>query len=193
MTHLDDDTLNAYLDETLPAAAYAEATAHLQACTACASRLNSLTALFTSLETLPDLPLARDLSPLVVAAIRPKPILRPVISPTMRLAFAFQLLLAIGALAAAIPFATKFAVYIPTFNSFDFMNTTLQGFVSSFQTLIALPQPETLIPADLTTLLTQLPVLPISTALIAACLAGVTVLWLIGNSVLLRPMSRSGR
>lgn len=79
MTHLSDDTLNEYLDETLAPELKAEMDLHLAACELCASRLLELHVLFGELESLPELHLRVDLS----AAIRARlvdgaPLPRPV-------------------------------------------------------------------------------------------------------------------
>lgn len=79
MTHLSDDTLNEYLDETLAPGLKAETDLHLAACKSCASRLLDLRVLFGELESLPELHLQVDLSAaiharLVNGATLPRPV-----------------------------------------------------------------------------------------------------------------------
>jgi anti-sigma factor RsiW len=103
MSHLDEFTLNAYLDAVLDPRAAAEATAHLAACPNCAARLGRLQQTMTEVAALPDLPLARDLSRGVVAALQARP--RADLDPRARVVFGLQFLAAAAALAAAIPLA----------------------------------------------------------------------------------------
>jgi hypothetical protein len=196
MTHLTNDTLNAYLDHALTPATRAEAEAHLATCTSCTAQLSTLRAIFASLEALPEIPLSRDLSASVVASIRPArtPSTRPVINPVMRVALAFQLLLALVALAIAVPFVAQITAALPTLSSFNLANTSLQWLTSTYQTFTTSFRPETLIPTtDLTSLFTQIPTLQLSTAIIVLSLTAVTLLWFVGNGLLLRSASRTQR
>ncbi len=70
-THLDELTLYEYLDGELDAAASQSVSAHLATCPACQAQLARLQRLFTTLDSLPEAPLAVDLTPRVMAAIRP--------------------------------------------------------------------------------------------------------------------------
>jgi len=69
MTHLSDDTLNGYLDGALTDQERAAAEAHLLSCTACAGQLSALRAMFIELDALPELALADDLAPAVIARL----------------------------------------------------------------------------------------------------------------------------
>ena len=192
MTHLDGDTLNEYLDSTLPTVRRAEVDSHLAACAECAARLASLRALFITLDSLPDLPLERDLSAHVITAIIRKSALQArlaqtALTPALRLAFAVQAILALIALAAAIPFAIQ---AIPTGAASQLttaFSTELVGIVTDLSTRwIATLESLRTFPNPLTTQ-PPLPALPMVE--LSLCLAAVTVLWLVGNSVLLRPTS----
>ena len=70
-THLDELTLYEYLDGELDAAANQSISAHLANCPACQTQLARLQQLFTTLDSLPEAPLSVDLTPRVLAAIRP--------------------------------------------------------------------------------------------------------------------------
>jgi hypothetical protein len=196
MTHLTDDTFNAYIDRALTPAALAEAEAHLATCVSCATQLNTLRVVFASIEALPEVPLSRDLSAAVIASIKPArtPSTRPVINPVMRVALVFQFLLALVALAIAVPFVAQITAALPALSSFNLANTGLQWLTSTYQTFTTSFRPETLIPTtDLTSLFTQIPTLQLSTAIIVLSLTAVTILWFVGNGLLLRSASRTQR
>jgi hypothetical protein len=196
MNHLTDDTLNAFLDHALTPTARAEAESHLGTCASCAAQLNTLRAVFASLEALPEVPLSRDISASVIASIKPArtPSTRPVINPVMRVALAFQLLLALIALAVALPFVIQLTAALPALSSFNLANTGLQWLTSTYQTFATSFRPETLIPTtDITSLFTQIPTLELSTAIIVLSLTAVTILWFVGNGLLLRSASRPQR
>src|SRR6186997_2470507 len=67
--HLTDETLNEWLDAALDDGARQAADAHLAGCGECAGRLETLRSLFAQLDSLPDLPLERDLSGSMVGAL----------------------------------------------------------------------------------------------------------------------------
>lgn len=69
MTHLTEAQLNLYLDNELSPAERAAATAHLAGCEACRIELASMQALFSALSTLQSQTLATDLTPLVLNGI----------------------------------------------------------------------------------------------------------------------------
>lgn len=71
--HPDDELLNEYLDGRLTARESGELETHLAGCPSCAARLDRLQTVFSSLEALPELELSRDLSREVLAALRPQP------------------------------------------------------------------------------------------------------------------------
>jgi anti-sigma factor RsiW len=109
--HLDDVTLNEYLDAALPADRMAAAETHLAGCRDCAARLSEQRALFAALEALPDEPLARDLSADVLARLRQARSPHWNITRLARAVFAFQalsaliLLLTISAIGLRLPFS----------------------------------------------------------------------------------------
>lgn len=70
-SHLDDVQLNEYLDGYLPENQIVILEKHLDTCLHCAARLNDLKAVFSSLESLPDASLERDLSIAVVSTVLP--------------------------------------------------------------------------------------------------------------------------
>jgi len=70
--HLDELTIYEYLDGELDAAASQSASSHLATCPICQTQLARLQGLFTTLDSLPELPLTIDLAPRVMAALRPQ-------------------------------------------------------------------------------------------------------------------------
>lgn len=69
--HLDELTLYEYLDGGLDAAASQSITTHLATCSVCQTQMARLQKLFITLDSLPEVPLTVDLTPRVMAAIRP--------------------------------------------------------------------------------------------------------------------------
>lgn len=196
MSHLNDPTLNAYLDSDLDPPARREADSHLATCPACATRLNALSLLFAELESLPDLSLQRDLSRSVMAALQPKrpPISQPTLSPAARLAFAVQALVALGAVAIALPLALQLTATLDlTANvnfqlpfetpNFQSLTSNLQSLTSDFQLLISnLQSPISYL---------QLPAFEITTLILSV--VALTALWFVGNGLLLRLNSQTQR
>jgi hypothetical protein len=181
MSHLTDLTLNAYVDSDLDPAARREADAHLATCPECAARLAMLHSLVTEIESLPDLPLQRDLSRSVVAALQPKrvPVTKPTLNPAARLVFALQALVALAALAIALPFAAQL---IPAIDLSALANA--QSLISDLQSPIINLQLPTLDFTQLATLTSGLPTVGITTLIISAI--AITLLWFVGNGLLLR-------
>lgn len=73
MSHLDNTTLNLYLDDALEAAARANADAHLASCRVCASELASLRALAASFDAWQAEPIPHDLSARVMQRVAQRP------------------------------------------------------------------------------------------------------------------------
>lgn len=77
--HLDEFTLNEFLDELLPSIQKRQIEAHLTLCAECSAKLNQLRLLFATLDTLPEIAPQRDLAASVVQRIahlsRPHPAL----------------------------------------------------------------------------------------------------------------------
>jgi hypothetical protein len=184
--HLTDELLNEYLDEALEAEARARAASHLAGCAECAARLATLRALFTTLDALPEVPLDRDLSAAVVARLpRATPEWRPAIhwlivaqavAAVLLLAFAAPVI--IGNLAPA-------GVSVPGQRIAQFTLDLLAGLQAQWQSLLG----------TLAWLSTQglagvravtEPLTEASTVLPGGVAAGLAVLWLAGNGVLLR-------
>jgi hypothetical protein len=184
--HLTDDLLNEYLDEALPADAHAGATAHLAGCPECAARLESLRALFATLAALPEAPLPRDLSAGVLSRL---PQSQPEMLPALNWVFAAQAIAAIGLLAIAAPFvvtslagSTLVSAGLPVS---QFLTDLVAGLQAQWMSLLgAFGQwlGQTVLGIRATTA----PLASVSSVLLGVVAAGLGLLWLIGNGVLLR-------
>lgn len=74
MSHLDNTTLNLYLDDALETAARANADAHLASCPVCAGELASLRALAASFDAWQAEPIPHDLSARVMQRVARRPV-----------------------------------------------------------------------------------------------------------------------
>ena len=168
--HLTEDQLNEYLDEATTERAHIEA--HLSSCSECTARLSTLQNLFTELDSLPELELTRDLA--VPFTLRPS---LPIQLPKFLTLTAFlQAAVALAALIVAIPFVSALLPQIET-PSFTKLFFQIQS-----QWTVWLDQLSTL---NLPTFQPiNLPTLEISSLLFT--LAGVSVLWILVNGLLLR-------
>ena len=101
--HLDEGQLHEYLDGCLAPNEIVVLKAHLESCPECAMRLGEMQALFSSLESLPDIPLERDISLAVVSALQPKPKL----SRRLKWGAIIQAVLALIVLLLALPSLLK--------------------------------------------------------------------------------------
>lgn len=196
--HLDDVSLNEYLDEALERSARTDVEAHLTHCPDCAARLIELRTLFADLESLPDLPLERDLTPAVLAVARRKARPQPLASPVLGLVFALQAVVSIVLLGLSLPLFAQPLQSITTFqfgeqasillaNLLATLSASWSALLTSAQNLVS----------ESTSLMQPIQTLPfISEASLMICLSAVFLLWLLGNGLLLRPTrtrSVSGR
>lgn len=184
--HLSDADLNAWLDGALDPMARAAAATHLAVCHACAERLTNLQVVFASLDAWPDTPLQRDLSPGVLAAISKT---RP-ITGRLRGALIAQAAAALVVLSLSMPVFTggmesldvsAWALSLPSaIEAFGADATrATSGFVipllGQFQAFAAGVSAD----AGLT--------LQTYAGALGTCASIAALLWLAGNTVLLRP------
>ena len=181
--HLNDITLNEYLDSALDPARRAGAEAHLAACPACAARLTELRALFAALESVPDAPLERDLSSAVVASIgRAKLAVQPIFSPRLRLLVATQALAALALLIIALPFAAQTLQLVNTPQLTAIAANTLATFNATWATVVNSAQ--SLLSEGMATVENlSLPSLPLLS--LGVFFAAVSALWIVCNGLLL--------
>jgi hypothetical protein len=167
--HLTDNQLNEYLDNETAERAQIES--HLDSCDECAARLSTLQALFTELESLPELELTRDLA----APFAPRPSLPAQLPAWLSLTVTLQAAVALVALIIAAPFVSQLlpALEIPSLSTvFIQLQTQWTTWLDMLSQI-------------------QIPTLPtfsfeLSSLYLLSALAVVSVFWLVGNGLLLR-------
>lgn len=183
LDHLDEQTLNLYLDDRLSDPVRLRIDTHLGTCAPCRQRVEQYLFLFDELLLLPELPLERDLSPAVLAALAPAPPLPARLTTTLvlQLLAALALLPLIWNLAAAE--GLRLARGWIAAGAEPVGRLWGQGVDSTVRAIGDLATGW----SDITT--AALPA-TLSPEWIALLLAAATVLWLAGNRALLRPLRR---
>jgi hypothetical protein len=176
--HLTDEQLNEYLDDEIRDRAQVEM--HLSSCAECAARLTALRALFAEIESLPEVALTRDL------AWRAAPLARRLNNPGVlprwfTLTVGLQAAAALAAIILAAPFAIDFASsFLPVLQTPSLTELFFQAqslWISWLDTLSQLQLPT----------VPELPVaLEPSGLYLMLALTGSAVVWLVGNSILLK-------
>jgi anti-sigma factor RsiW len=170
--HISDMQLNEYLDNETTNRAEIEA--HLDSCAECTARLSAIQALFAELASLPEETLSRNLA----AHFTPDRKL-PQLPGWLTLTATLQAAAALAALIVAIPFLPVILprVVLPSFTTlFGQFQLQWRAFLNTFSTF-HLPELASL----------PIPVMEMSTLL--TVLAGIFVLWILGNGLLLRNRS----
>ena len=168
--HLTDEQLNEYLDHETSEQVQIET--HLAACAECAARLTALQTLFAEIESLPELELTHNLA----ARFVPTPSLPPQLPRWLTLTATLQAALALVAAILAAPFITKLMPVIQTPSLTEIFLQLQTQWTAWLDTLSTFHLPT----------LHQLPVLELPSLFLALTLAGVSMLWLVGNGLLLR-------
>lgn len=174
MNHLTDELLNEYLDNEIADRTQVER--HLSECADCAARLAGLEALFAELDSLPEVELSRSLA----ARFNPNPSLPAALPRSLRLAVTLQAALAVLAIIVAAPFVMELASpYLVTMRMPSFTEIIVQAQLqwTTWLDILSTLQIPTL---------PEIPVIEMSGLYIALTLAGVSMLWLVGNGLLLR-------
>ena len=169
MNHITDETLNEYLDNELTDRAEVES--HLSQCADCAARLSALQTLFDEIESLPELTLSRSL-----AALFARRDVGFALPRWLKLTATLQAALALIIVILAAPLITELLPAVQTPSLTDALlqlQSQWTTWLDMFSTLQIPPLP-------------QLPALEISSLVLTLTLAGVSVLWLVGNGLLLR-------
>jgi len=162
--------LNEYLDNEIQDRARVEL--HLSSCEECAARLTALKTLFAELDSLPELTLSRDLAaPFTRESNLPAQLPR-----WLTLTASLQAAVALLAIIIAMPFVANLlsAIEMPFYTDV-FLQIQLQwtAWLDTFSQ-IQIPT------------LPEIPVIELSSLAITLTLAGVSMLWLVGNGLLLR-------
>jgi len=168
--HLTDEQLNEYLDNESSERVQIES--HLFSCDECAARLTALKTLFAEIESLSELELTHS----IAARFTPTPSLPPQLPTWLTLTATLQAAFALITAIIAAPFIAKLlpVIEMPSltdiFLQLQVQWTTWLDALSTFQ-----------VPA-----LPQIPTFGFSSLFITLTLAGVSILWLVGNGLLLR-------
>ena len=168
--HISDAQLNEYLDHEAADSAGIEL--HLSTCEDCSARLAALQDLFSEIESLPDVELSRDVVPGLNLPVE--------LPRSLRLTVTLQAALAAVAILVAAPFVMQFlSPYVSGISGTYFTELLLQlqsqwmawlDMLSTFQ-LPAIP---------------EIHVVELSSLFMILTVIGVSLLWLVGNGLLLR-------
>ncbi len=111
MNHLDNTTLNLYLDDALDAEMRAHADAHLASCDSCQRELAALRALVPTFDAWREEPIPRDVSRIVVARIATRPV--PAVSRWGAVVLSAQILFAVLMFMWALPLFVRVSSGVP--------------------------------------------------------------------------------
>jgi anti-sigma factor RsiW len=172
--HLTDEQLNEYLDHE--SSERSDIEVHLSACADCAARLATLQALFDEIMSLPDLELTRPIAArLTLSSSHPTALPR-----SLTLTVTLQAALAVVTIILAAPYVMRsVAPYLMTVRLPSFAEILFQAqsqWIRWLDVLSTFQRPA----------FPQLPPLEISSLMLTLGLVGVSVLWLVGNGLLLR-------
>jgi anti-sigma factor RsiW len=167
--HVTDAQLNEYLDNETTERVQIEL--HLDSCDECAARLSTLQNLFAEIESLPEVALTRDLA----APFTLRPSLPAHVPAWLPLTVTLQAAFALVALIIAAPFVSQL---LPALETPSLGNVFIQLQTQWATWLDMLAQ-------------FQLPTFPtisfeLSSLYLISALAVVSVIWLVGNGLLLR-------
>jgi anti-sigma factor RsiW len=172
--HLTDEQLNEYLDGETNERAQIEL--HLSTCEECSARLAALRDLFSEIESLPEL----DLSPEFITRSSVASSQTTGMPRALQWTLALQTALVVVTIVVAAPFVMQFvslditSLSVPT--PLDVFTQLRNQWAVWLETFSTLPVPT----------LPRLPLVDISSLFVMSTIAGVSLLWLIGNGLLLR-------
>ena len=184
MNHLDDFTLNEYLEHTLDDSERDAVDLHLKVCAACRAKLDELQAVFMELDVLPEIELEHDLTSSVLARLPQKESVR-----VWTRAFAAQMGVALGFVCwlgmQVVPFVRIPRFAFPEFPAMDIQVLFTRLLAIQFSIL------EFRFPAfsfQLPTFAFPMPTLTleITTVQLITLSVLVVLLWALGNAILLR-------
>jgi hypothetical protein len=172
--HLTDEQLNEYLDGE--STDHAQMESHLAVCADCARRLSEMKVLFSEIESLPELAISPEFS-----ARFTSPQNEPAELPrSLTLTMILQAALVVAGIMIAAPFVIRFVSsyapihWVPSFvDIFLQMQTVWMAWLDILSTLSFPNIPE-------------IPVVNVSSLVTIFTVIGVSLLWLIGNGLLLR-------
>jgi anti-sigma factor RsiW len=174
--HLTDEQLNEYLDHETNERAQIEL--HLATCEECSARLAALQDLFSEIESLPELELSRDVAER--ARFIPKPSLPAKLPRSLALTLTLQGVIAVVTIIVAAPFVMQFvSSYTSGLSVPSLLDVFMQiqgQWAAWLDALATLPVPA----------LPDIPVVNVSSLFVMFTVIGVSLLWLVGNGLLLR-------
>ena len=176
--HLTEVQLNEYLDNAIEDRANVEM--HLSSCTDCAARLNALHTLFTEIESLPELVLSRSLVAPVTHRLSDAGAAFFGVPRWLTLTVGLQAVLAGIAAVIAIPYVIELASSsMPVLQTPSLTETLfqLQAQWTAWLDMLSKFQIPTL---------PELHVVEVSSLFLMFTIAGISMLWLVGNGLLLR-------
>ena len=171
--HLTDEQLNEYLDHETKDRAQIEL--HLSTCEDCSARFAALGDLFSKIESLPEL----EISPAFASrfAQRPSPVTQ--LPRSITLAMTLQAVLVMITIAVAAPFVMQslspYLSNLPAPSPLDLFLPLQIQWTTWLDMLAQIQLPSV-----------QVPSLQISSLMLTLILMGASLLWLIGNGLLLR-------
>ncbi len=168
--HLTDEQLNEYLDNEIADRTLFDS--HLASCGECAARLTALQSLFAELDSLPEVELTHSLASQITLHAASSPQLPRWLTLTATL----QAALALIALVLAAPFVMNLLPAIETPSFTEILIQLQSQWLTLFNLITNYQLPN----------LPTLPPLQIPTLTLSLALAGASLLWLVGNGLLLR-------
>jgi anti-sigma factor RsiW len=185
--HLPDEVLHEFIDAALAPGRRAEVDAHLAECEACAARLARLRALFARIASVPDVPLARDLAPPVMARLLHKPNGTTGL-PGLRWAMGLQLIVALTLLAVAWPSLRQHVdapaaapLVVQAVEALGAVRLALADAWAAWSTSFSA------LAAHSLDAVRYLPALPLASFAWAPLVVAASLLWLVGNGLLVYP------
>ena len=168
--HLTDDQLNEYLDNESTERAHI--VSHLSSCGECAARLTALQALFAELDSLPEVELTHSIaSRITLHTASPLQLPR-----WLTLTATLQATFALIALIIAAPFVLNLLPPLETPSFTEVLIQLQSQWLTFFNAITNYQLPK----------LPQLPPLQIPTLTLSLALVFASLLWLVGNGLLLR-------
>ena len=170
--HLTDMQLNEYLDHETTPEERIQIETHVSVCDECAARLTAVQALFTEIESLPEVALSRS-----IAARFTRPVGLPTPLPRfLTLTATLQAVMALRILTLAAPLLTNLLPEMETPSLTGMILQLQRQWITWTDLLSSFRWPT----------LPQLPALEISSFMLTLTLVGISMLWLLGNGLLLR-------
>jgi hypothetical protein len=172
--HLTDEQLNEYLDDEIKDRVQVEM--HLASCEDCAARLTALRVLFDEIESLPEVALIRSLAAPITRSVSR----RASLPRSLRLTVTLQVATAIVAMFFAAPFVLQwispYVLNLPVPSFADLILKVRTQWTAWLDMLSQFQFPTS----------PEIPVIDLSSLAVMLTVVGISLLWLVGNRLLLR-------